>query len=174
MMTSINIFYQGEGIRGIEHLEVDPNQTFAGIKDLIIEKHNLETDVLLFLEDSDEPLDELLVVNSHVGHAGIKAHLHRCRHIEVAVNFAGETVHHRFSPGATVARVKRWAAEKKFGMTEEEASEHVLQITGTYDRPAPGTHIGALTTCPECRLTFDLVPDQRVNGSVKEGNEKHK
>lgn len=164
-MTSINIFYQGEGIRGIEHLEVSPNQTFAGVKALIIEKHNLETDVLLFLEDNDEPLDELLIVNSHVGQGEIKAHLHRCRHIEVTVNFAGETVHHQFSPGATIARVKRWAAEKKFGMTEEEASEHVFQITGTHDRPAPGTHLGALAVCPECHLAFDLVPDQRVNGA---------
>ena len=138
-MTSIDIFYQGEGIRGIEHLEVDPNQTFAGVKALIIEKHELETDVLLFLEDSDEPLDELLIVTSHVGQAGIKAHLHRCRHIEVAVNFAGETVHHRFSPGASIARVKRWAAENKFGMTNEEASEHVLQIAGTH-RSADARH----------------------------------
>ena len=84
-MTSIDIFYQGEGIRGIEHLEVDPDHTFAAVKALIVEKHGLENDVLLFLEDSDEPLDELMIVTSHVGQAGIKAHLHRCRHIEVAV-----------------------------------------------------------------------------------------
>ena len=50
-MTTINIFYQ-EGIRGIEHLEVDPENTFATVKALIVEKHDLETDVLLFLEDN--------------------------------------------------------------------------------------------------------------------------
>jgi hypothetical protein len=50
-------------------------------------------------------------------------------------------------------------------MTPEEASEHVLQILGTQDRPSPGTHLGALTKCPHCRLAFDLVPDQRVNGA---------
>jgi hypothetical protein len=164
-MASIDIFYQGEGLREIEHIEVGPEHTFSTLKALIIEKHGLEGDVLIFLEDSDEPLDETVVVRQHVGPTGLKAHLHRCRHVEVDVRFNNETVHHRFGPGATIARVKRWAAEHKFGMTPEEASEHVLQILGTQDRPSPGTHLGALTKCPHCRLAFDLVPDQRVNGA---------
>jgi hypothetical protein len=52
-------------------------------------------------------------------------------------------------------------------MTEEEAGEHLLQIAGTTDRPTPGTHIGTLTSCPDCRVRFDLVPDERVNGSAE-------
>lgn len=163
-MASIDIFYQGEGLREIEHVEFGPDHSFSALKALLIEKHGLQGDVLLFLEDSDEPLDETLIVREHVGPAGLKAHLHRCRHIGVDVRFNSETVHHRFGPGATIARVKRWAAERQFGMTPEEASEHVLQIAGTQERPSPGTHIGALTSCPNCRLAFDLVPDQRVNG----------
>jgi hypothetical protein len=63
-----------------------------------------------------------------------------------------------------VGRVKQWAAVHKFHMSEAEAGEHVLQIAGTHDRPAPSTHIGTLTAYPECRLHFSLVPDQRVNG----------
>jgi hypothetical protein len=163
-MEVIDIFYQGEGIREIEHAEAGAEQKFSDIKANLIQKHGLAGEFLIFLEDSDEPVDETHLAREHAGSAGIKAHLHRCRHIEVAVTFNGETVHHRFGPGATVARVKRWAAEHKFGMTPEEASEHVLQIAGTQDRPAPGTHLGALTACPHCRLAFDLVPDQRVNG----------
>ena len=50
-------------------------------------------------------------------------------------------------------------------MTEEEAGEHVLQIVGTQDRPPPGAHIGTLTSCPTCRVHFDLVPDERINGA---------
>ena len=49
-------------------------------------------------------------------------------------------------------------------MTPEEAGEHVLQVAGTQERPAPGTHLGALTTHPTCKVAFDLVPDERVNG----------
>jgi hypothetical protein len=164
-MPTIDIFYQGEGLRDIEHIEVGPEQTFNALKELLIEKHALEKDVIIFIEDSDEPVDENKLVREHSGHAGVKVHLHRCKHIEVAVTFNAEIVHHRFGPGTTVARVKRWAAEDKFKMSKEEASEHVLQISGTHDRPAPGTHLGALTSRPSCRVAFDLVPDQRVNGA---------
>jgi hypothetical protein len=164
-MTSIDVFYQGEGIREIDHIEVGSDDTFAVVKAAIIDKHGLAAEVLLFLEDGDEPIVETLIVREHVCPTGVKVHLHRCRHVEVAVTFNGETVHHRFGPGTTIARVKRWAAIDKFKMTEEEAGEHVLQIAGTQDRPAPGTHLGTLAVCPTCRLAFDLVPDQRINGA---------
>lgn len=80
------------------------------------------------------------------------------------MTFAGDTKRRRFPPSATVARVKHWAAVTQFGMTEEEAGEHQLQIAGTKDRPAPGAHIGTLTACPACAVNFDLVPDERING----------
>jgi hypothetical protein len=163
-MTSVDIFYQGEGIREVDHFEADPGQTFAVIRLAIIEKHGLGKDTLMYLEDSDEPVDERRLVRDHVGRAGIKAHLHRCRHVAVGVTFNGETVHHRFGPGSTIARVKKWAAEHKFGMTPQEAGEHVLQISGTKDRPDPGTHLGAIVSCPDCRIAFDLIPNERVNG----------
>jgi hypothetical protein len=164
-MKVTDVFYQLEGHPDIEHVEVGPEHTFATLRALLIEKHGLSTEVVIFLEDCEEPIDEIVLVCDHAGQAGVKAHLPRCRHVEVAVAFNGETVHHRFGPATTVARVKHWAAVKKFNMTEAEASEHVLQISGTHERPAPGTHLGALAAWPACRLSFDLVPDQRVNGA---------
>jgi hypothetical protein len=164
-MTEIDVFYQGEGVREIEHIELGPEHTFASLKAILIEKHGLATDILIFLEDSDEPVSEVLFLRENAGHAGVKVHVHSCRQVEVAVTFNNETVHHRFGPGTTVARVKQWAAEHKFKMSPEEASEHVLQIKGTHDRPAPGTHLGTLAACPQCAVAFDLVPDQRVNGA---------
>ena len=164
-MTTIDLFYQGEGLSEIEHIQVDPSHTFSAVKALLIKKHGMETDVLISLEDSDEPLNEILIVRDHVGPAGIKAHVHRCRQIAVSVTFNNETVKHNFGPSTTIARVKRWAAEKKFGMSAEEAGEHVLQISGTHDRPTLGTHLGSLVKCPHCQIAFDLVPDHRVNGA---------
>lgn len=163
-MTTIDVFYQGEGIREIAHFEADDDHTFGFIKLALIEKHGLNTETLIYLEDRDEPIDEQCLVRDHVGRAGVKVHLHRCRHVAVSVTFNGETVHHTFGPGATVARVEKWAAEHKFGMTPPEAAEHVLQISGTKERPDPGTHLGAIASCPECRIAFDLVPNERVNG----------
>lgn len=168
-MKNTDIFYQGEGVRDVEHLEVGPDHTFGALKALLIEKHGLAAEVFIFLEDCDEPIDEVVVVCEHAGPASVKAHVHRCRHVEVAVTFNNEIVHHHFGPGTTVARVKRWAAVDKFKMTEAEASEHVLQIAGTHDRPAPGTHLGSLVACPKCRIEFDLVPDQRINGGEPGG-----
>jgi hypothetical protein len=166
-MASIDIFYQGEGLREIEHIVLDDNQTFGNLKTILVKKHGLESAVFFFLEDADEPIGENSILGEHAGAAGIKTHLHRCHKIDVSVTFNGKTVQHRFAPGATVARVKRWAAEEKFGMTAEEVSEHVLQIAGTQNRPTPGTHIGALTSAPNCKVAFDLVPDQRVNGAPR-------
>lgn len=76
---------------------------------------------LLFLEDEDEPVDEAILVKERATAKGLKVHIHRCRHVEVTVTFNGETVEPRFSPSATVAGMKRWAAEEKFGMSEEES-----------------------------------------------------
>lgn len=165
-MTSIDLFYQGEGIGEIAHIELEPEATFAILKARLVEKHGVLQGSFMFLEDEDEPLDEALLVKDRATAKGLKVHIHRCRHVEVTVTFNGETVERRFSPSATVARVKRWAAEHKFGMSEEEAGEHVLQSAGTHDRPAPGTHIGALTDGKVCGLGFDLVPDERVNGAA--------
>ncbi len=164
-MKSIDLFYQGEGVGEIEHIELEPNATFAVLKARLVEKHKVPVDALLFIEDEDEPIDEGVRLKDRATTKGLKVHIHRCRHVEVTVTFNGETVNRRFPPSATVARVKRWAAEKKFGMSDEEAGEHVLQIAGTHDRPAPGTHIGALTNGKVCGVAFDLVPDERINGA---------
>ena len=165
-MKSIDLFYQGEGVGEVEHLELEPEATFAVLKAHLVEKHKISVDALLFIEDEDEPIDEGVLLKDRATAKGLKVHIHRCRHVEVTVTFNGETVERRFPPSATVARVKRWAAEKKFGMSEEEAGEHVLQIAGTHDRPAPGTHIGALTDGKVCGVAFDLVPDERINGAA--------
>lgn len=167
-MKTIDLFYQGEGVAEIEHLEIEPDTTFADLKARLIDKHGGAVDALLFAEDEDDPLDDAQTVKDRAGGKGLKLHLHRCRHITVAVTYNGETIDRKFAPSATVVRVKRWAAERKFGMTDEEAGEHVLQIAGTHERPAPGTHIGVLANRKTCGLAFDLVADERVNGASED------
>ncbi len=164
-MKSIDLFYQGEGLGEVAHIELESDVTFAFFKAIVVEKHGLSPDVMIFVEDDDEPIDEAILLKERASSKGLKVHFHRCRHVEVTVTFNQEMVKDRFSPSATVARVKRWAAEKKFGMSDEEAGEHVLQIAGTHDRPTPGLHIGSLIDGKTCGLAFDLVPDERVNGA---------
>ena len=163
-MNGIDVFYQGEGVTGVEHAEFPEDTTLATLKAELAKKHRLGEGVLIFVEDDDEPTDEVKQVRHCAGPTGVKLHIHRCRHIEMKVTFNNETVEHKFAPGTTVARVKRWAAEQKFGMSPEEAGEHVLQLAGTKDRPSSSLHIGALVKHGKCALAFDLVPDERVNG----------
>lgn len=164
-MKTIDLFYQGGGLTEIEHLEIAAESNVANLKARLFERHGCPPDTLLFLEDEDEPLDDAQLAKARETSKGVKLHLNRCRQIAVSVMFNGETVERKFAPGATLARVKRWAAEGKFGMNEEEAGEHVLQIAGTHERPAPGTHIGAIVQPNTCAVAFDLVADERVNGA---------
>lgn len=166
-MERINVFYQRAGSVQIELVEVHRDETFEAVALIVREKHGLEADILLFIEDHDEPLDRSKRIHEYAGPAGVKLHVHRCRHVAVSVTYNGTTASHEFAPGATVARVRNWAAEKKFGMSPEEAGEHPLQLSGTQERPMPGTHIGALVTHGVCKLAFDLVADERVHGSVE-------
>lgn len=162
----VRVFVQGEGISGIEHVEVQTDQSFTALKTLLTARYSLDARVLLLLEDQDDPPDDQAELHKYVGHGGIKVHVHRCHRVGVSVTFNGKHIEHPFAPSSTVARVKRWAAEK-FGMSLEDATEHVLQLAGTHTRPSPSVHLGALANCPECHVKFDLVPDERVNGAPK-------
>jgi hypothetical protein len=82
----------------------------------------------------------------------------------VKVTFNGTTVEHAFSPGATIAQVKNWAAEKKFGIAEEDAGELVLQLAGKDEQPPANTHIGSLVPDDGRELCLNLVPKRRING----------
>src|SRR5262249_4299193 len=140
------------------------DETFAALLALLINKHGITGDALLFLEDEAEPVDPQHKIRAKAGRAGVKAHIHRCREIEVVVHFKDKTIKETFAPSTTIARVKHWVTVRKLGMTEEEASHHHLQLTGTTDQPEPGTHIGALASCPKCKVEFDLVTTPKVNG----------
>lgn len=164
IMKSIDIYYQGDGVRVLEHLEIQGDATFADLQAMLVKKLQIEGEALLFLEDDDEPIDGKIRIGDKAGRAGVKAHIHRCRKVEVVVHFKEKTIRHEFAPSATVARVKHWVAVEKLGMTEEEASHHHLQLAGTTDQPDPGTHIGTLTNCPKCKVEFDLVTTPKVNG----------
>lgn len=163
-MQTIPVFYQAESLGRVEHIPFPVESTLADVLAAICTKHGTDAAALLFLEDAEEPAELTTVLRDIAGPKGLKVHLHRCRRVEVSVTFNG-TKDRAFAPSTTIARVKRWATEKAFPMSPDEAGEHVLQISGTADRPSPGTHLGTLATCPGCHVRFDLVPNERVNGS---------
>lgn len=160
-MTTIDIFYQGDHGRDIEVVEAQPAENLAALKERLAHRHGMDPEILIFLEDEDEPLGHEIILEVIAARGG-KLHFNHAREVEVAVAFAGRKLTHRFAPSATVAKVKTWAAHA-FGMSAHDAGEHVLQIAGTHDRPSPAAHVGALAG-KNHRVVFDLVADERING----------
>jgi hypothetical protein len=166
-MKKIEVFIQMEGVKDIQLVEVSANGT---VHDLLLAamehgKHLSKVDPLpmVFIEDMEEVLDyDNLLENVGIHHRK-HIHIHRCHRIEVSVNFNGRKVSKAFPPSATIGRVKKWAA-RELGMSEKDASEHVLQISGTITLPDEDIHVGTLVTHPACHISFDLVPKIRVEG----------
>ncbi len=87
---------------------------------------------------------------------GTKLHAHRCHRIDVSVSYNNATVTYEYAPSATIARIEHHVAVKGFGLSEEAAAEHVLQIKGMTVQPSPGTHVGSLVQAS--RLPYCLRP----------------
>ena len=167
-MKTIEILLQGEAIPDIQVVVVEAEHANARhvlAKAAEHRKHPIaDGEFFVFLEDAEAPLDlDHRLPKTDEGRPH-RLHVHRCRAVAVAVTFNGETVDHRFGPGTTVETVKKWGAIRKFGMTPQDAAEHVLQLSGTTTRPEPDTHIGSLVSAGNCALRFDLVPLKRVEG----------
>ena len=165
-MKTIEFLLQGECIPDIQLVEVGTDKSVKDLLELAVgcRKEEIEGDFFVFLEDCEEPIAmEGKLPESNDGKP-IPIHLHRCRIVVVTVTFNGVSKEHEFGPGTTVASVKKWAAISEFEMKPADAAEHVLQFVGSAERPEPDTHIGALVTCPDCCVAFDLVPHKRVEG----------
>src|SRR5947209_5820088 len=111
-MVDIELFLQGEGIPQIVLIRVPEDGTVGHIVEAA-RAQGLRTagadGPAVFLEDQEEPLapDALLEA------AGIRSrgrvHIHRCRKVEVTVNYNVEHRSHPFSPARTVRAVEEWA-----------------------------------------------------------------
>lgn len=167
-MKKIELFIQGEGIKGIVLIEVLPTNTISEllkrVKDDGIINNDFEN-LMVYLEDEDQHIDSGKCLEETGVHHRKHVHIHRCQHIEVTVNFNGQEKTISFAPSATIKRIWKWSTGPHcFDLAEVDASEHALQICGTNNRPDEDTHIGSLVTCPDCAISFDLVPKKRVEG----------
>ncbi len=165
-MSRVNVFLQGEGIKDVARLELDPHSTALDVKRAGASQLGvrMDSEMAVFMEDREEPLGDAVTLESLAGKHGVRLHVHRCRRIAVQVTYSSRTVEHVFGPGVTIGTVKRSVA-RELGITKEDAAELILQITGTQEQPDVDVHIGTLATCPACAIAFDLVPNTRIQGS---------
>jgi hypothetical protein len=162
----IELFLQGEGIRDIVLIRV---QKGGAVRDIVAAARaaglTVADGVELFLEDEESTVDmDAPIASTPIRHRG-RIHVHRCRKVAVNVTFNGVQKQETFRPAATVKRVKRWAVGKNgFDLSDVDAAEHVLQLSGSSERPDEDIHVGTLVSPPQCSVSFDLVPKVRVEG----------
>ena len=162
-MSKTIVFIQGEGAEELVEAEL-AEATFDGLRGALAKLGiEINEEVLLFLDEAEEPLKGKGKSAVPGLKPGARIHVSRCRKIAVTVHYLHRTAEHNFAPGARVKRVKKWAVDK-FGLEGPDAAEHVLQLCGSTDRPASDTPLQRLTDRKQCAVCFDLVPEKRVEG----------
>ena len=160
------VYIQTEHFPQVQLIEVESDATIEDVKRAAIALLPAGTDpaeLTLSIEDHEESHHHETPVRDVCKDHGVRVHLHRCKHVGVAVHFSGKTVTHEFRPATTVGAVRDWAG-RQLGMQPGDIAEHVLQISGTNDQPEMDVHVGALTKRPACVVAFDMVPAHRING----------
>ena len=118
----------------------------------------------VWIEDEEESLEleaVLIEVVKERGHVHVSK---KCKKIAVSVRYAGDTKLKEFAPGATIARVFKWATGKNgFDLTPTERAKHTLGICHTNTEPDKSEHVGSLAG-PDCTLCLDLAPKERFEG----------
>ncbi len=164
----MELFIQGEGIPKITLVKLGPKDTVADIVQ-VAREYGLsvpeDSEVCVFVENTDV----ILELDMKIDEAGLTfrshVHIHRCKSVEVAVNYNHDQKKGFFPPSATVDSVKEWAVAKdQYGLSPVDAAEHVLKVCSSGDQPDEEVHIGTLAKFPDGTVCFDLVAKQRVEG----------
>lgn len=162
----IELFLQGEGIRDIVLIQVPKG---GRVRDILAaaraEGLEVSEGAALWLEDEESAMDlDAEIASTSIRHRS-RVNVHRCRKVDVTVTFNGVQKSETFPPAATMKRVKRWAVGRKgFDMSDVDAAEHLLQLSGSSERPDEDIHIGTLVQAQQCSVSFDLLPKVRVEG----------
>lgn len=166
---TIDVFVQAEGQSKIATVKVPSTETVRGLINAAEREGMTPTHgsgpTAASLEDAEEPakLDDTLAQSGIVHRS--RLHIHRCRRVDAKVFFNGRTIERQFPPASTIGKITEWAVGTKgFNLDAADAVEHVLQISGTTQRPDEDEHLGTLVNAPTCAVSFDLVPKQRVEG----------
>ncbi len=170
-MSFINVFVQTENSSEILTGRAAPIHSLGQFLETLDCPGAKQEGALLYLEDGYACLDDALrledllpLCKDNNAFEPLRIHVSRCKKVEVEVRFNGQRATRSFLPGATIARVHHWAARRAFEMSACDAAEHVLQLHGSDTQPDRDVHIGSLTSCSECAVSFDLVPRKRVEG----------
>lgn len=169
---NIRVFVQSPFADDIVVLTFDHEPSEAQIKKAFLAALEQDVDDLHLFDENDHSFDDPDEDNEGElqgkGGHGRRYHAGTCKKIAVKVRYAGVAVERKFSPAATIERVKNWAI-KKLKIAEADATELVLQIAGSEVQPARDQHVGCFAS-DTCSVAFDLVRAYTVNGDASLDN----
>ncbi len=166
MEDSLEVFLQGPGITRLALVNVPETANVQALIDVAKEKGLQMEDgqaLQVWVEDREDPLPlDLSLAAAGVQSRG-RVQIHTCPRIHVTINFQSRSEQHPFSPAATIRTIKQWA-DKKYDLSDVDASEYALQLCGSTDRPSDDIQVGSLAQPGQCQVCFDLVAKERVEG----------
>ena len=160
------IIVDGEGLTDVEVIIIPHGSTGREILLAVAMKTGIAAEeTILFIEDSDEPLELDVVINEDLA-ANSVHHVHRARRVEVAVHYQGSTKMKAFSPSTRVQVVLEWAAgHEGFNIDPAIAPEMELALHGETKELPKQSHIGRYVRHPHHELVLDLIRGIVPNGS---------
>lgn len=160
----MEILVDGEGFTDVELIEIEEDAPALRIAEIVAERNGVDaTQFHVFVEDIEEPCDPTQPVPHH--HRKRVHHVHRHAHIEVTVDYGGDTIERAYPPSATVKSVLKWAiGPDGFKIEPSYAAEMQLGLPGS---PAPlpdMAHIGRFVKGHEHKLVLTLMRGVIPNG----------
>ena len=173
MSTELIDFFIHEGHQPPRLAKAQGDETLEAV--LRREGISLDDDFHLYVSDAatDGELDdeaaepEPSAPGLTMAAAGVKrhghVHCHRCRHVQVSVNYQSKTKERKFSPNARIRRVLRWA-RKAFDLTGPAAGDFVLQPCGSDVDAGLQQHLAEFVRDHTCSACFDLSKEITPQG----------
>jgi hypothetical protein len=160
-----SIIVDGEGLMDVEVIVVPQGSTGREVIVEVAKKTGIGVEeAILFIEDTDEPLNLDLVIREDL--IGSVHHVHRAKRVEVKVHYQNGTKEKVFSPSTRVQKVLDWAVGPEgFKIDPAIAPEMELALHGQSVNLPKQAHIGRYVQHPQHDLVLDLIRGVVPNGS---------
>jgi hypothetical protein len=165
MKELIEIYLHSAGVRDEKIIQIVEDAT---VNDLLLAAREVglahESDVILLIEDGEEPLERHARLCDH----GVKhkhhLHCHQCRRVDVKVHFNGQEREAAFSPSKKVKGVLKWAV-KAFELHGVDAENKELRLGSAAGSILESQqHIGSWTSPGSCCIELYLTAIVEVQG----------
>jgi len=163
-IVEFEIFVEGEGLPEVQAIRIPAGGSGREIVVAVAAMGGFPVEEgLLFVEDSEEPLDQAVAVLEDATRR--MHHVHRVRTVEVSVYYQDRPETKRFSPSTRIQRILDWAiGPDGFHLDATIAPEMELSLSGSTTPLPKGAHLGRYVHHPDQRLVLDLVRGVVPNG----------